>query len=203
MRINELIREMTTNIIEINFEKIYSNLSLSCYNAMEVCQYILQNLDDVPSGLRHEIEQCLIPQTDQLNFISTHMVNPTEDMKRKIILFIERLFKQYRRVLFEGPSYDYVRERIRGNREILRCFEQIAELQQLSVQCPQGGGLALDVIRTPPPSPPQQFQIEDDLPPRSDGSWTDRIWEKACEFISSLVQWLQYAYNTIMSPLTA
>lgn len=167
-----------------------------------MCNFLLKNSNesDIPLQLHQDIERILISQTKQLNFIATNVTDPNDEQRKEILEFIEGLYGQYHRVLSENRSY--IEEKIRNNPEIQRSLAMIMTIGQLSIRHQQGSNPAQDAHPTrseqPPTPPPQPSAITfDDLPSRNDKNWMDKMWEKACKFISSVMEWLDYAYRRI------
>lgn len=117
---------------------------------VQICSYILRNGDDVPLQLRLDMERILIPQTNQLKFIATSVIDPSEEQRQQIVSFIVSLFDQYQRVFSENNSY--IQDIVRDKPEIEHYLTQILTLKQLSMEYQQGSNEALMCPPEPPPS---------------------------------------------------
>ena len=197
-----------TNTVYVDFVKIYTNLPTACYNAIEMCNFLLQNSEksDFPPQLLRDVKRILIPQTDQLHFIATSVTDPNETQREKIMKLIVGLYGEYYQVIKENESY--IQNKISDNPEIQRALGMVMTLRDLSIRHQQGRDTQPTQLQEPPPPlqplhaiqppPPQPQPITfDDVPPRNDVRWTKRVWEKACEVFSSFMLLLQHVFRSI------
>ena len=193
---------MASPVVQIDFMKIFSNLSSICFNVTEICNIVLTSgSSDVPQQLRQDIEYCLIPQTNQLQFIASLNMDPDKNQTRQLMSFIDNLYKQYVRVFSETAPY--IRQLLRDNIGIQVILEDIEKLRMLSIQYQQQDSepAALteyvaqseQILAQPEGSqePPQPEPITcDDLPPRTDKTFMKNVYEKLCKAAKSMVEYL-------------
>ena len=193
-----------TNIVYVDFVKIYTNLPTACYNAKEMCKFLLQNSEksDFPPQLLRDVKRILIPQTDQLHFIATNISDPNETQREKIMELIVGLYDEYHQIITE--YYSYIQNKISDNPEIQRALDMVMTLRKLSIRHQQGRDTQPTQLQEPlpplalQPPPPQPQPISfDDVPPKNDVRWTKRVWEKACEVFSSFMLLLQHVFRSI------
>lgn len=161
---------------------------------MEILGILMNHKDhDMPQQLCNEIENCLIPQTRQLNFIASNTNSPSEEQRAEIIGFIDQLYGQYQRVFSEHQSY--IENKTNNSPVFQHCCEQILKVRRFLVAQEKR-----DYPKVPPISQP--------LPPPEpipDPSWMyiawEKVWEKACEVLHLLFQWLGYV-SSMLTPST-
>lgn len=172
-----------------NFDPMF-NFSRYCKDFLAICRYIIQNSSqsDIPSQLLNDIQHILIPQTEMLEFIASNTANPNEEQRRTISTFISRVQREYQRICSQYQSY--IQSKISGNPQIYDSFIRLALAQ---------GAQPTEITAPPQSTPATTFE---DLPSTDDQTWIERVWEKACEAISVLLQWFQYICRTITGSAT-
>lgn len=207
---------MATNIVTVNFEKAYANLPVLCYNVIEICNYMLQNSkdSDFPPQLLQDIKRILIPQTKLLNLFATSVSDPNENKREEILQHMMELYNQYLQVLRD--NYSYISDKIKNSPECQHALDTIQRIGEMSIQYQRSSGQALNAYPTWPeqthPNQPEQTQPDgqpelssqpsvitlNDFPPRQDETWVERMWEKACKAIYSLMESLGNMIWSIM-----